>query len=264
MFQDILQISKEAAQKAGKIIVDAMSKTHTIKNKRDFDFVTEVDVRSQDTIISHLKRFFPDHNFLAEEGVNEKSVDYRWIIDPLDGTTNFIHSFPYIAISMGLEYQGRIIYGLIYDPLREETFWAYEGKGAYLDNQRIEVSTIKNLSHALLATGFPFREKEKMGPYLKVFEELFHLTAGIRRAGAAALDLAYLACGRCDGFWEMGLSPWDIAGGYIIIKEAGGIVTDFEGGDRAIWEGHIIASNPHIYEKIFSIVSPILLPIVRS
>ena len=200
--------------------------------------------------IDTIKKHFPDHLFLAEESLKECGKGtYRWIIDPLDGTTNYIHGYPVFSISIALEYDGEIVTGAIFDPLRNELFWTEKGAGAYLNCLPVEISKV-NIGESLVTTGFPFRSKEIIDTYMKLFKNVFLKVSDLRRSGSAALDLAYLACGRCDGFFELGLSPWDIAAGSLLIKEAGGIVTDFEGGNDYIWTGNIVAGNPEVHKEI--------------
>ena len=249
---EFLEIAVKAARLAGQLIVQHLGKISKkdIGLKQTSDYVTTVDRESEKIIISTIKEHFPDHLFLAEESLRECGKGtYRWIIDPLDGTTNYIHSYPVFSISIALEYEGEIIIGVILDPLRNELFWAEKGAGAYLNCSSIEVSKVK-LNESLIATGFPFRSKEMIDSYLSLFRNLFLKVSDMRRAGSAALDLAYLASKRCDGFFELGLSPWDIAAGSLLIKEAGGIVTDFGGGDDYIWTGNIVAGNSAVHKEI--------------
>ena len=249
---EFLEIAVKAARLAGQLIVQHLGKISKkdIGLKQTSDYVTTVDRESEKIIISTIKEHFPDHLFLAEESLRECGKGtYRWIIDPLDGTTNYIHSYPVFSISIALEYEGEIIIGVILDPLRNELFWAEKGAGAYLNCSSIEVSKA-SLSESLISTGFPFRSKEMIDSYLSLFRNLFLKVSDMRRAGSAALDLAYLASKRCDGFFELGLSPWDIAAGSLLIKEAGGIVTDFGGGDDYIWTGNIVAGNRTVHKKI--------------
>jgi len=212
---EFLKIAIEASQKAGDILLKNVGKIKhdDIDSKRLFDFVTHVDLESEAVIIHHISSKYPSHAIWAEEtGQKIKSSDYQWIIDPLDGTTNYIHGFPVFSISIALKYKNEIILGVIFDPNRNELFYAQKGEGAFLNGEKIHVSEIKNFSRALIATGFPFREKDKLGMYLQSFFSIFKQCSGVRRAGSAALDLAYVACGRVEGFWEIGLSSWDISG----------------------------------------------------
>lgn len=250
--EEFLEIAVKAAKLAGQIIVEHLGKIskRDIDLKKASDFVTTVDKESEKVIIGTIKKHFPDHLFLAEESLKECGGEtYRWIIDPLDGTTNYIHSYPVFSISIALEYGGEIIAGVILDPLRNELFWTEKGSGAYLNCSSIEVSKVY-MEEGLITTGFPFRSKEIIDTYMKLFKNVFLKVSDLRRSGSAALDLAYLACGRCDGFFELGLSPWDIAAGSLLIKEAGGIVTDFKGGNDYLWTGNIVAGNPEVHKEI--------------
>jgi myo-inositol-1(or 4)-monophosphatase len=263
---DFLEIAVKAAKLAGQIIVEHLGKISKkdIDLKKASDFVTIVDKESEKVIIDTIKKHFPDHLFLAEESLKERSGDtYRWIIDPLDGTTNYIHSYPVFSISIALEYREEIILGVILDPLRNELFWTEKGAGAYLNCTPAEVSKV-NLSESLITTGFPFRNKEMIDTYMKLFKNVFLKVSDMRRAGSAALDLAYLACGRCDGFFELGLSPWDIAAGSLLIKEAGGIVTDFGGGTHYLRTGNIVAGNPAIHKEILKEVKKVFQGVINE
>lgn len=251
--KEFLGIAIKAARLAGQVIVNHLGKIseRDIGLKQAFDFVTSVDRESEKVIIDTIKEHSPDHHFLAEESLKEFGKGgYRWIIDPLDGTTNYIHSYPVFSVSIALEYEGEIIVGVILDPLRDELFLAKKGAGAFLNGNTIKVSEVSTLRESLITTGFPFRSKEMIDPYLKLFKNLFLKVSDLRRAGSAALDLAYLACGRCDGFYELGLSPWDIAAGSLLIKEAGGVVTDFGGGPHYLRTGNIIAGTPAVHKEI--------------
>ncbi len=256
-----LIVAMEAAQQAGNLIkerVGSISKEE-ISQKSFSDFVTKVDLDSEKTIITNIKKHFPNHQIMAEESSKDyKKADYLWIIDPLDGTTNFIHSFPFIAISIALMYRGELIIGVIHDPLRNETFYAERGTGAFLNGKKIKVSSVKNPESSLIATGFPFRNKQYVGNYIKIFHQMLHSVNDLRRAGAAAIDLAYVACGRVDGFFEYALSPWDIAAGTVLIKEAGGVVSDFDGDSNYLLTGNIIAGNPTIHKFLSDKLKEIL------
>ncbi len=249
--------AQQAAIEAGKILMENYGKVaqSDIRNKSSVDFLSYVDETSEKKIIKILKTAFPDHSILAEEGGEEKSTsDYRWIIDPLDGTTNYLHSIPVFAVSIALEFKNKSLFGLIYDPVHNETFHASKGKGAYLNANKIQVSTRPDLTGAFIATGFPFKKKQLIDKYLNVFKNIFEHCIGKRRLGAAALDLAYVACGRFDGFWEIGLQPWDMAAGKIIIEEAGGKITDFWGGLHFKGSANIIAGNKNIHAKLGHII----------
>ena len=259
----MLGIAVRAARRAGAIInraardVDLLSVTR----KRHNDFVTEVDRAAEQAVIEILHRAYPDHAILAEESGAKAGPagesEYTWIIDPLDGTTNFIHGFPQYAVSIGLQHKGVLAQGVIYDPTKNELFTATRGRGAYLNERRIRVSKRAQLNEALIGTGFPFRDLEGLTEYLAMFRELTLRTAGIRRAGAAALDIAYVAAGRLDGFWEMGLSPWDMAAGALLVQEAGGLVGDFEGEAGYLASGRILCGNPKIFAQLVQILGPL-------
>lgn len=260
-----LDVGIRAAQLAGQAIIDNLGKISKkdINYKMASDFVTRVDKESEEIIIKTIKKEFPDHHFLAEESFKETALEaYRWIIDPLDGTTNYIHQYPVFSISIALEYQKEIIVGVVYDPLREELFTAEKGRGAFLNKHQIQVSMIHSLRDCLVTTGFPFRSKEFIDVYLKLFRNVFQKISDLRRAGSAALDLSYLACGRCEGFFEIGLSPWDIAAGDILIREAGGFVTDFGGGNEYLLTGNIVAGNPAVHKKLLKEVKDVFKGII--
>ena len=243
---EFLSIAIRAAKLAGKLLLDNLGKISKadIGLKQTSDFVTRVDRDSEQIIIRTIGEEFPDHDFLAEESIKQAESDrYRWIIDPLDGTTNYIHQFPVFCISIALEYKKQIIIGVIYDPQKGELFTAEKGKGAFLNKHRISISAVTDLKDSLITTGFPFRKKEIIAEYLKLVSEYFLKVSDLRRAGSAALDLAYLACGRCEGFFEIGLSPWDIAAGALLVEEAAGVVTDFNGGNDYLTTGNIVAGN---------------------
>jgi len=253
----MLNIAIRAARAAGDVIIrqiDHVQDLPVIKKSRN-DFVTEVDKHAEMAIIDTLRNSFPNHAFLAEESGQQGDSPYLWIIDPLDGTTNYLHGFPQYAVSIALQHKGELVQAVVYDPLRQELFTASRGEGAMLNNKRIRVSKQKSLEGALLGTGFPFKEQERLNEYLDSFKALFPMTAGIRRAGAASLDLAYVACGRLDGFWEFGLKPWDMAAGVLLIQEAGGICSDISVDGNHLESGNIIAGNPAITMEIQSTLS---------
>ena len=251
-----LNIAVKAARRAGSIITRASEDigSLTINDKGYNDFVTEVDLASEKEIIRVLKTSFPDHAFLGEESGLTHQADNIWIIDPLDGTTNFLHGFPQYCISIALEQKGEITQAVIYDPNRNDLFTATKGQGAYLNQRRMRVSNKSKLKESILGTGFPFRDFQHLPVYLKIFEEVVRGTSGIRRPGSAALDLAYVAAGWFDGFFEINLSKWDIAAGGLLVSEAGGIVSDFSEKDGWLESGNIIASNPKIYEPLIKII----------
>ena len=253
----MLTIAVKAARRAGSIINRASNDLDklTVEQKAPNDYVSEVDHAAEAAIIEVLKTAYPQHSILAEEsGESKTESDYLWIIDPLDGTTNFLHGFPQYCVSIALSVKGVVSQGVIYDPTRNELFTASKGGGAFLNDRRIRVSKRINLQDCLIGTGFPTREMQNFDRYLAMFKDLTPKCAGIRRSGAAALDLAYVACGRYDGFWEMGLSAWDMAAGALMIKEAGGLVTDFAGNDDYLNAGTIVASTPKAFPALLQIV----------
>jgi len=257
----MLNTAVKAARKAGSIINRASLDLDLIKvsSKGRSDFVTEVDRAAEAAIIDTLKRAYPEHEILAEESGASKAGggEYTWIIDPLDGTTNFIHGFPQYAVSIGLQHRGVITQALVYDPTRNELFTASRGRGAFLDDRRIRVSRRTKLAESLIGTGFPFRQLDHLDEYVRMFKLITERTAGIRRPGAAALDLAYVACGRLDGFWEFGLSPWDIAAGSLLIIEAGGLIGDFDGAADYLNCGHVVCGAPKVYPQLLALVQEV-------
>ena len=259
----MLGIAVRAARRAGAIINRAARDVDLlpVTRKRHNDFVTEVDRAAEQAVIEILRRAYPDHAILAEESGAQPGrtgeSEYTWIIDPLDGTTNFIHGFPQYAVSVALRHKGILTQAVIYDPTKNELFTATRGRGAYLDERRIRVSKRVQLNEALIGTGFPFRDLQSLDEYLAMFRELTTRTAGIRRAGAAALDVAYVAAGRLDGFWEMGLSPWDMAAGALLVQEAGGLVGDFRGEADYLASGRIVCGNPKIFAQLLHVIGPL-------
>jgi len=253
-----LNIAVKAARRAGGIINRASRDVEQIKvsAKRDKDFVTEVDKAAEAAIIEVLHEAYPDHAILAEESGASGDSEFVWIIDPLDGTTNFIHGFPQYAISIAQQHKGALQHAVIYDPNRNELFTASKGAGAYLNERRIRVSKRVKMNEALIGTGFPFRYFEHVDAYLGIFRDMMHKTAGVRRPGAAALDLAWVAAGRIDGFWELGLSPWDMAGGALLITEAGGLVGDLTGEPNYLDTGNIVGGNPKVFVQLLQIIAP--------
>ena len=254
---DYIEIAAYAARKAGKYLLENRGKisTDNIDEKGQNDFVTYVDKHSEKIIVDTLLNHFPEHNILAEEGTSRnENNEYRWIIDPLDGTKNFIQNVPFFCISIALQKRDEIIAGVVYDPVHDELFAAEKGSGASCNNIPIQVSS-REFSQALIATGFPFRAKHYLPKYLLTFEEIFLGCSGMRRCGSAALDLCYTAAGRCEGFWELGLSIWDIAAGSLIILEAGGKVSDFSGGKNYLETGFITAGNDSVHKKLVQIIN---------
>ena len=265
----LLNTAVKAARRAGSIINRASLDLDLLKigRKAPNDFVTEVDRAAEAAIIEVLSTAYPDHDFLAEEtgvaGANGKrsiTSDYVWIIDPLDGTTNFIHGFPQYAVSIALSHRGQITQAVIYDPVHNDLCVASKGKGAQLNDRRIRVSQRDRMDEALIGTGFPFRDFESLDIFVSMFKDLTQKTAGLRRPGAASLDLAYVACGRLDGFFEMGLMPWDAAAGSLLILEAGGLVGNFKGDGEYLFEENIIAASPKIFGQLVNTLSRYQLP----
>jgi myo-inositol-1(or 4)-monophosphatase len=253
-----LNIAVKAARRAGGIINRASRDVEQIKvsAKRDKDFVTEVDKAAEEAIIGVLHEAYPDHAILAEESGASGDSEYVWIIDPLDGTTNFIHGLPQYAISIAQAHKGVLQHAVIFDPNRNELFTASKGAGAYLNERRIRVSKRVKLNEVLVGTGFPFRYFEHVDAYLGILRDMMHKTAGVRRPGAAALDLAWVAAGRIDGFWEIGLSPWDMAAGALLITEAGGLVGDLSGEQNYLETGNIVGGNPKVFSQLLQIIAP--------
>ncbi|VVD85893.1 inositol monophosphatase [Pandoraea pneumonica] len=255
----MLNIAVKAARAAGKIINRATLDLDTVKvsKKQHNDFVTEVDKAAEQAIIDVLLQAYPDHAILAEESGEEhgnSGSEFQWIIDPLDGTTNFIHGMPYYCTSIALAHKGIVTQAVIYDPTRNELFTASRGRGAYIDGKRIRVSRRDRLADGLIGTGFPFRDLQGVENYLKMFGTMTEHCAGIRRPGAAALDLAYVAAGRMDGFFEQGLNPWDMAAGSLLVSEAGGLVGNYTGESDFLFEGEILAGNPKIYAQMVKLL----------
>jgi len=253
-----LNIATKAARRAGQIISRASLDVDRIKvtAKRQSDFVTEVDKAAETAIIEVLREAYPNHAILAEESgfSGPQQAEYQWIIDPLDGTTNFIHGLPQYAISIALAHNGQVTQAVVFDPERNELFTASKGRGAFLNDRRIRVSKRAKLDEALIGTGFPFRVLDHVDTYCAIFKELTGKTAGMRRPGAAALDLAWVAAGRLDGFWEFGLSPWDMAAGTLLITEAGGLVSDLAGEAGYLDSGNLVAGNPKVFAQLLQIV----------
>ncbi|MBT3197244.1 MAG: inositol monophosphatase, partial [Gammaproteobacteria bacterium] len=228
----MLTIAVKAARRAGTTILRSMDRLDSlnIQIKEKNDFVSDVDRKAEAEIIQILRQAYPKHSILAEENGMMEGNEYQWIIDPLDGTTNYLYGFPVFAVSIALAYRDELLHAVVYDPLRDELFTASKGDGAMLNNRRLRTTKRKGLDGALLGTGFPFKQQQHLDVYLETFKALFPDTAGIRRTGSAAIDLAYVAAGRLDGFWEISLKPWDMAAGALLVSEAGGFCSDFAGG----------------------------------
>lgn len=254
--KDTLETAVQIAKEAGKIIRENLGKALQVEYKGKRDLVTEIDKRCEELIYKKIGCAFPRHGFMGEEGTRKSGEDeYVWIVDPLDGTTNFTHGYPFVAVSLALEFKGKIILGVVHDPILKETFASIKGKGASLDCKPIHVSKSDDISKSLLATGFSYDFKQDPGLQIKLFDEFIMLAQAVRRDGAAALDLCYIAMGRFDGFWEMKLHPWDTAAGVLILKEAGGVATDFKGKDYSIYDQEIIASNGLLHKPIVEAIS---------
>ena len=250
----MLNIAVKAARRAGSIIERAAVSgvPLDVHAKRVNDFVTQIDRAAEEAVIDVVHRSYPDHAILAEESGETKgaAAEYCWIIDPLDGTTNFIHGFPQYCVSIAVQHAGKPAHAVVYDPTKNELFTASRGRGAFLNERRIRVSRCRRLEDALVGTGFPFRELGRLDPYMKQLGRMMGSCAGVRRAGAAALDLAYVAAARLDAFWEMGLSPWDMAAGALLIQEAGGLVGDFSGDAGYLQSGDIAAGTPKVFPQL--------------
>ncbi|WP_096086793.1 inositol monophosphatase family protein [Agaribacterium haliotis] len=258
--EPMLNVALKAARKAGEVLEHAFERVDLIEieEKGRNDFVSEVDRASEKEVIYHLKKAYPDHKFVGEEsGVSgNKDSEFEWIIDPLDGTTNFLHAIPHFAVSIACRYKGQIEHAVVLDPIKREEFTASRGRGATLNGRRIRVSNRQGLDGALIGTGVPFNgyALEHIDAYSECMKEVAGKTAGIRRPGSAALDLAYVAAGRFDGFWEMNLQDWDIAGGLLLAKEAGAMVSDFKGGNSMLGSGNVVCATPKLFKPLLQIV----------
>jgi len=257
----MLNVAIIAARKAGNIINRASLDIEQVKvsTKSANDFVTEVDQKAEEVIIETLLTAYPGHGILAEESGRThgaKNSEYVWIIDPLDGTTNFIHGFPVYAVSIALAFRDQIQQAVVYDPTRNDLFYASKGRGAFLNDKRLRVSKRTRMSDSLIGTGFPFRKGDNFQRYVKMFSEIMQNCAGVRRPGAAALDLCYVAAGYYDGFFETGLNPWDIAAASLMITEAGGLIGNFTGESDFMYQREVVAGNPKVYAQMVSILAP--------
>jgi len=257
----MLNTAIKAARAAGSIINRAALDLEVLKigTKGPNDYVSEVDRAAEAAIIEILLEAYPGHAILAEESGREhgaKHSEYTWIIDPLDGTTNFLHGFPVYAVSIGLAFRGKVEQGVVYDPTRNDLFFASKGRGAFLNDRRLRVSRRTRITDALIGTGFPFRKGDNFKRYVKMFEEVMQHCAGLRRPGAAALDLCYVAAGYYDGFFETGLNPWDVAAGSLIITEAGGLIGNFTGEADYLYQREVVAGNPKVYGQLVQILTP--------
>lgn len=256
--QPLLNIAVRAARRAGDLIVKSLSRLDSLKvdSKGRNDFVSDVDRKSEADIIGTVHKHYPDHAIHGEETGRSGDSDHVWIIDPLDGTTNFLHGFPTFAVSIGVQVKGKMQHAVVYDPMRQELFTASRGDGAQLDGKRIRVSSQRTLEGALVGTGFPFRAGANLDAYLAMLKVVMGTAAGVRRPGAASLDLAYVAAGRMDAFWEFGLSPWDTAAGVLLIQEAGGRVATLSGGDYTLGP-NILAGSPKVFAQLLDTLGPL-------
>ncbi len=259
---EFLETAVEIAREAGAVLLEIGERRlhrgeKTFELKGEFDLVTEADRASEKLIVERLQKTFPGHAILAEEGGgNSGGGEYRWYVDPLDGTTNFAHAFPVFNVTLGLEKGGELIAGVVYDPTRDEMFSVARGAGAYLNGQRISVSPVGSIEESLVATGFPSRKRHE-NINVHFYYQLAMLSHGVRRAGAAAIDLAYVACGRLDAFWEFGLNPWDMAAGILLIEEAGGAATTMRGERRTLTSPHLLVSNGNLHPDLLNLFAQI-------
>lgn len=252
---DIKDTAVGAARKAGALLKEKLGRVERVEFKGAVDLVTEMDKEAEALIISEIRKTFPDHGILTEESKEKVAPSpYRWIIDPLDGTTNYAHGYPAFSVSIAFEENGELLFGVVYGPMLDELFTVERGGGAYLNGNRIRVSATDNLGESLLATGFPYDVRTSKANNLDHFSNFAVRAQAIRRAGSAALDLCYVACGRFDGFWEMKLHPWDVATGSLMVKEAGGTVTDFRGGEFTIYTEECLATNGLIYDEMVEVL----------
>lgn len=255
----MLNVAVMAARRGGDTLIRNMNKISklNVEQKGRNDFVSDADYAAERAVIDTIRRHYPDHAIKAEESGTSGESDYEWIIDPLDGTTNYLHGFPVYCVSVALAHKGRVEHGAVYDPLRQEFFTATRGQGAQLEGRKIRVSGRLELSNALIGTGFPYRDSNELfEPYINMLVAAMKNTSGVRRAGAAALDLCYVAAGRLDAFWETGLMPWDLAAGSLIIREAGGIVSGLDGAEDFMDSGHILCGSPKIYAGLAKLFAP--------
>jgi myo-inositol-1(or 4)-monophosphatase len=263
----MVNMALRAGRRAGQIIVRAIDRADLLKveEKRKNELVSEVDRDAEAAIIDVLHHAYPDHGIIGEEhGESYPGTDYHWIIDPLDGTTNFLYGIPHFCVSIGLRHRNRIEHAVIIDPLRNEEFVASRGNGAQLNGKRMRVTRRSRLEETLLATGIPFRDvAASIEVYAEMLKAFTTQCRGIRRAGSAALDLAYVAAGRYDGYWELGLKPWDMAAGVLLVQEAGGLIGDVAGGERYMESGNIVAANPKIFKAMLQTLHPLLGPALR-
>ncbi len=252
---DIKETALRAAKEAGGFLRENLGRVRRIEYKGEVDLVTEMDLEAERRIVSIIRERFPDHGILTEESsAVDSAAPFRWIIDPLDGTTNYAHGYPVFSVSIAFEKEGRVLFGVVYDPMLEETFTAELGRGALLNGRTIRVSAVDSLSKALIATGFPYDVRTSRENNLDNFARFALRAQAVRRAGSAALDLSYVGCGRFDGFWEMKLKPWDLAAAALVVTEAGGRLTDFTGGEFSIYRGECLATNGLIHQEMLDVL----------
>jgi myo-inositol-1(or 4)-monophosphatase len=258
-----LETAEEIAREAGALLAHYFERRVSFELKGEFDLVTEADRASERLVVERLRTHFPSHGIVAEEGGGrQSSSEYRWYVDPLDGTTNFAHGFPVYSVTMALERAGELVAGCVFDPTRQEMFAAEAGAGAYLNNRRMRVSKTGKVEESLVGTGFPSRRRHQ-DVNVHFFYQLAMVTHGVRRAGSAALDLAYVGCGRLDGFWEFGLNPWDMAAGILVVREAGGKVTDMRGQAASLDGPHVLADNGLVHEGLLAVFDEVFAGRVR-
>jgi myo-inositol-1(or 4)-monophosphatase len=258
LWEKELVVAGQAARESGVILNDLFGKITKIGKKGEIDLITEADLLSENIIVEIIGRNFPQDNILTEEsGELGRNSERLWIIDPLDGTTNFAHSFPFFAVSIALQVDNEIVLGVVYNPLMGEYFEAVKGEGAFLNKTPIKVSPAKDLKESLVATGFPYRVYKEPGSIIELLKRMIVLVQGVRRPGSASIDLCYVASGRLDGFWEEGLQPWDTAAGSLIVMEAGGMVSNYEGEKYSPFQKSIVAANPFIHQKMLEVISPL-------
>jgi len=260
-----VNIAVRAARNAGNVIVRNLDRLDRIRveAKGMNDYVSEVDRMAEREIIDVIRKAYPDHQIMAEESGNDGSSDHVWIIDPLDGTTNYLHGFPHYCVSIALQVKGKLEAAVIYDPIRQELFTAHRGGGAALDGRKLRMQPRKSIEGRLIGTGFPFRQPKHMDAYMNMFRAVARRAGDLRRAGSAALDLAYVASGRLDGYWEIGLQPWDLAAGALLVREAGGMAGDFEGSEHYMTNGNIVAGSPKLFHDLLQEVQAHCTPALR-
>jgi len=255
MWEKETRVVRKAAEEAGKVLVGLFGKINQIRMKGAIDLVTEADLQAEKTILAIIDRSFPEDSILTEEaGANDKESERLWIIDPLDGTTNFAHRFPFFAVSIGLRVEKEMVLGIVYNPCSDDFYMALKGQGAYHNNQPMQVSQVKAIKESLLVTGFSYKVHDSPDSELDIFRKMIMRAQGLRRPGSAALDLCYVAAGICDGFWEQDLHPWDTAAGSLIVREAGGVVSDYKNQPYDPFQKSILAGNPHIHKAMLEIV----------